>query len=121
MINVDGIAYVKEITISSNGCLRIAASIRDDDGFIDVLTVICDKKELEKELINSVGKFLIFIGYLKRGTIYLEEIVEVKDEFVLVEWTKDYNLIPDGSLRKEYFEEYFEQHSFEECDSNIPF
>lgn len=103
MINVDGIAYVKEIIISSNGRFRITASI-DNDGVIDDVTIICDEKGLEKELINSVGKFLIFIGYLKRGTIYLETIVEVKDEFVLVEWTKDYNLIPDGSFEKEHFE-----------------
>ena len=45
-----------------------------------------------------------FNGYIKRGTIYLDTILEVKDEFVLVEWTKEYNLIPDGSFEKEDFE-----------------
>ena len=99
MINVDGIAYVNEVTISSKDCFRITASI-DTNGVFDEITIICDEKGLEKELIDSVGKFLIFNGYIKRGTIYLDTILEVKDEFVLVEWTKDYNLIPDGIIKQ---------------------
>ena len=59
MINVDGIAYVKEVTILTNNFSKITVGV--DNGRIDILTIFCNKPELKEELINSVGKFLIFI------------------------------------------------------------